>query len=72
MITDLGLLAPDPETKEFALIATHPGVGVNEVKEATGWPLKVAADLGETPPPTDLELDALRRLQPADERELDP
>ena len=65
VITDLGLLAPDPETKEFALIATHPGVRVDEVKEATGWPLKVAADLGETPPPTQFELDALRRLQPA-------
>ena len=70
VITDLGLLTPDPDTKELRLTAIHPGVGVNEVKEATGWALKVAADLRETQPPTDRELDALRRLQPADEREL--
>jgi glutaconate CoA-transferase subunit B len=62
LVTDLGILKPDPETREFTLVSLHPGVTVQQAKDATGWPLKVAADLVETPPPTAAELDALRAL----------
>ena len=62
LVTDLGILKPDPETREFTLVALHPGVTVQQAKDATGWPLKVAADLAETPPPTAAELEALRAL----------
>ena len=37
MITDLGVLRPDPETKELTLTALHPGATVEQAKEATGW-----------------------------------
>jgi glutaconate CoA-transferase, subunit B len=63
VITDLGLLTPDPDTKELQLSAIHPGVAVSDVKNATGWSLKVVHDLQETDPPTARELEALRRLQ---------
>lgn len=62
IITDHGILRPDPETKELTLAVLHPGVTADQAREATGWPLKVAADLTETPPPTDEELAALRDL----------
>ncbi len=62
VITDLGILAPDPRTKELTLTTVHPGVGVDEVRAATGWPLRVADSLDETPPPTDAELATLRAL----------
>ncbi|HEY7691767.1 MAG TPA: CoA-transferase [Gaiellaceae bacterium] len=61
VITDLGLL--ERRDGELALVAVHPGVEVGDVLAATGWDLLVADDLGETEPPTDAELDALRALR---------
>ncbi|MEW6638034.1 MAG: CoA-transferase subunit beta [Actinomycetota bacterium] len=63
IITDLGVLRPDPETKEFTLAALHPGATVEQAKEATGWELKVAGDLDTTEPPTERELEVLRDLK---------
>jgi glutaconate CoA-transferase, subunit B len=62
VITDLGVLEPDPDTKELVLMALHAGVDVEQAREATGWQLRVAADLDVTDPPTDEELGALREL----------
>ena len=42
MITDLGVLEPDPETKELVLTQIHPGADVDEIREDTGWELKSA------------------------------
>jgi glutaconate CoA-transferase subunit B len=60
VITDLGVLEPDPQTCELVLTAVHPGVDVATVKEATGWRLKVAKALASGEPPTESELAALR------------
>ncbi len=65
VITDLGVLRPDPLTKELVLTSVHPGVAVEQVREATGWELRVSDDLAETAPPTAAELDALRNLKAA-------
>jgi glutaconate CoA-transferase subunit B len=62
VITNLGVLEPDPETKELVLAAVHPGVEVDQVRAETGWDLKVADELTETEPPSDEELTALREL----------
>ncbi|MFI1912360.1 CoA-transferase subunit beta [Nocardia sp. NPDC020380] len=64
VITDLGVMRPDPDG-ELVLAATHPGVTVNQVREATGWDLRVADDRTVTEPPTTAELSALRALQAA-------
>ena len=63
VITDLGILEADPATAELALISCHPGVAMDQVREATAWPLKISESLRETVPPTDLELSTLRELQ---------
>ena len=63
VITQLGLLRPDPKTKELTLSGIHPGVSIDEVRAATGWELKIAAELATIPPPTPAELEALRELQ---------
>ncbi len=63
VITDLGVLAPDPESCELTLVAVHPGVDVDTVLAATGWDLRVSPELAVSKPPTDQELDALRALQ---------
>jgi len=62
VITDLGVLEPDPETKELTLTRLHPGCTVEQAREATGWELRVAADLKTTEAPTADELRALREL----------
>jgi glutaconate CoA-transferase subunit B len=62
VITDLGILTPDPRTRELTLTSLHPGVTAGQAVAATGWPLKVAADLAHTEPPTAAELAALRDL----------
>jgi glutaconate CoA-transferase subunit B len=60
VITDLGVL--EPRDGELTLTAVHPGVGVEQVREATGWPLQVADTVTTTEAPTDAELGALREL----------
>jgi glutaconate CoA-transferase, subunit B len=62
VITDLGVLRPDPGTKELVLTAVHPGVEVETVRDRTGWPLRTAATVLRTEPPTALELRVLREL----------
>jgi glutaconate CoA-transferase subunit B len=62
VITDLGVLEPDPETRELTLTQLHEGVEADRAREATGWPLAVAAEPRRTEPPTDAELTALREL----------
>jgi len=63
VITDLGILEPDPVSKELTLTFLHPGVSVESVKEATGWDLKVAEVLKNSAAPKDEELVILRELQ---------
>ncbi|MGH3355514.1 MAG: CoA-transferase subunit beta [Nocardioidaceae bacterium] len=63
VITDLGLLEPDPGTRELTLVAVNPGVAVEQVREATGWDLRVAASVENVPPPTPQELHVLRELK---------
>jgi glutaconate CoA-transferase subunit B len=61
VVTDLGIL--EPVDGELTLVSTHPGIAVEDVTAATGWPLRVSPDLAETEPPTEAELTALRSLK---------
>jgi glutaconate CoA-transferase, subunit B len=63
VVTDLGVLEPDPDTCELTLTQLHPGISAEAAVEATGWPLRVAVELGTVEPPTPLELTALRGLR---------
>jgi glutaconate CoA-transferase subunit B len=63
VITDLGVLRPSPDDNELELVALHPGVELDDVREATGWKLRVRDSLETTDPPTDEEIDALRKLR---------
>jgi glutaconate CoA-transferase, subunit B len=68
VVTDLGLLEPDPDTGELILTELHPGVDLDEARSATGWELKVAGELRTSEPPTSAELNALRALRTAEEK----
>jgi glutaconate CoA-transferase subunit B len=63
VITDLGILTPDPVTCELTLRSVHPGVTVEQARAATGWSLAVDPALTVTEPPTPEERAALRALQ---------
>jgi glutaconate CoA-transferase, subunit B len=63
LITDLALFAPDPQTKEMTVVSIHPGVTREQIAENTGWPVKFAAQVAETPTPSARELEVLRELQ---------
>lgn len=65
VVTDLAEYRFDEATGEMTLARLHPGVSPDEVRENMAWEPKVAADLAETPPPTDEELRLIRE-------ELDP
>ncbi len=68
VITDLGVLRPDPDDHELTLVATHPGVEAGGVVASTGWELRIADDLEVSVPPTGDELGILRELLAKTER----
>ena len=63
VVTNLGFLEPD-ENGELILTAVNPGVTLEDVQANTGWPLKAAANLRVTEPPSEEELRLLRELDP--------
>jgi glutaconate CoA-transferase subunit B len=65
VITTLGVFRFDAETREMYLVSYHPGQSVDSVQAATGWPLRVAPDVGPTPTPTPDELAIVRASDPA-------
>ncbi len=67
VITDMGELEPDPSSCELTLTRLHPGVDAGQVVEATGWPLRVAAEVEINAPPADRELEELRGLRTVEE-----
>jgi glutaconate CoA-transferase subunit B len=65
VVTDLGTYGFDETTGEMTLITIHPGVTLDDVRANTGWEPKVADELAETVPPSEVELRLIRE-------ELDP
>jgi glutaconate CoA-transferase, subunit B len=64
VVTTLGILGFEPDTRRMRIEATHPGVSVETIRENTGFPLGAAAVVGVTVPPSDEELGMLRALDP--------
>ena len=64
VVTTLGILGFDDETRSMRIEATHPGVSVEEIRANTGFPLGQAPEIAITEPPSDDELAMLRALDP--------
>jgi glutaconate CoA-transferase subunit B len=60
VISQLGVMDFEPETKRMRLISVHPGVSVEEVLENTSFELLVHDKVMETEAPTQEELELLR------------
>ncbi|MHA1383812.1 MAG: CoA-transferase subunit beta [Candidatus Helarchaeota archaeon] len=62
IITPLGILKFDPITKEAYLDALHPNATIEQVKENTGWDLKIAKEVKKIEPPTIKEIKICRKV----------
>jgi glutaconate CoA-transferase subunit A len=60
LVTDLGVFELNKMTRLLELVSVHPGVTIEQVKEATGFPLRQAPNVGVTEPPTQKEIELIR------------
>jgi glutaconate CoA-transferase subunit B len=60
VITDLAVLGYHAQTRRMELHSLHPGVTLDQVRQATGFELAVREPLATTAPPTAAELTILR------------
>ena len=60
VITDLAVMGYHEQTRRMQVLSLHPGVELDQVREATGFELGVRQPLGVTPPPSEHELKILR------------
>ncbi|MGB2897192.1 MAG: CoA-transferase [Anaerolineales bacterium] len=60
VVTTLAVLGFHPKSKRMMLLATQPGVTIDDVIENTGFELLMADEIEEYPSPTDEELRILR------------
>ena len=65
LITQKGIFAFDSATKEMVLVEMHPGITVNDIQKDIPWELKISKDLSATQPPSDEEIDFIRKFAPA-------
>jgi glutaconate CoA-transferase subunit B len=62
LITDLCVFEPDARTREMTVVSIHPGVTREQIDGNTGWKVRYADRIAETPPPTAAELSTLREI----------
>jgi glutaconate CoA-transferase subunit B len=60
VVSNLAVLGFHPQSKRMMLLATQPGVSVEDVIENTGFDLVIAEQVESNPPPTEEELQLLR------------
>ncbi len=60
VVTNLAVMGYDSLSKRMILLATQPGVSVEQVLENTGFELPLGEEIEENPPPTAEELRILR------------
>ncbi|MFI6643715.1 CoA-transferase subunit beta [Streptomyces sp. NPDC050504] len=70
VVSDLGVFDFDTPDRSMRLASLHPGVTVDEVRAATGFPLVIPAEVPFTREPTDVDLRLIREvIDPAATRE---
>jgi acyl CoA:acetate/3-ketoacid CoA transferase alpha subunit/acyl CoA:acetate/3-ketoacid CoA transferase beta subunit len=65
VISQLGVYGFDSTSKEMTLLALHPGVSVEQVRENSGFEIHVPRDVSVTQPPSQAELKNLQSIDPA-------
>jgi len=60
VITDLAVMGYHEQTRRMEVLSLHPGVRLEQVREATGFELHIREPLAVTEPPSEEELHILR------------
>ena len=60
LVTKLCVMAFDRDAGGFRLQSLHPGVALEEVRDATGFDFEIPAEVSRTPPPEPGRLDLIR------------
>jgi glutaconate CoA-transferase, subunit B len=63
-VTNLCVMDFAPDTRRMRLRSVHPGVGVDDVRAATGFEVQVEGDVPTTPEPSAEEVAIIRRIDP--------
>ena len=64
VITQLGVYGFEEETKRLELIAVHPGVSIEDIKENSSFEIIIHEKVDTTEPPTDEEIRLLHEIDP--------
>ncbi len=64
LITTKAVLRFDSTTKEAYVDSIHPGVDVNDIRDNTGWQIKIPNESVRTVAPTEQELKLIRAYDP--------
>jgi len=64
VVTDLAIMGFEEKSRRMQVLALHPGVSLEEVRDNTGFELLVADRVETTEPPSERELSVLRHLDP--------
>lgn len=70
VVTPLAVLDFDAD-RRLRVRSLHPGVSLDQVREATGFALGASSSMGETPAPSAEEIAALKRVDPEGIRRLE-
>ncbi|HKV46072.1 MAG TPA: CoA-transferase, partial [bacterium] len=71
LVTDLGVFGWNPATGRMIPRSLHPGVGADQVRERTGFPLEIPSALSVTTPPTADEIAIIHAADPLEVRKLE-
>jgi glutaconate CoA-transferase subunit B len=62
IVTNMAVMDFEPHSKRMRIISINPGYSLTDVQDNCGFELLKAATIGETPPPTEIELRVLREV----------
>ena len=65
VISQLGVYGFDAESKQMVLLSLHPGVTVEQIKENSGFEIRIPHHVSVTMPPSQKELSILKKIDPA-------
>ncbi len=65
VISQLGVYGFDPESKEMTLLSAHPGVTIEQITESSGFAIRIPKYVSSTNPPSQKELNILKKIDPA-------
>ena len=60
VITNLAVLGFDERTRQMQIESLHPGVSLDEVRDHTGFELRIPESIETTPDPSSQQLEILR------------